>query len=63
MAKKQIYKHVVSIRVSDECFYAKKYLKKYDVNTDALFREGGEDLVIDRAKEFKFRYSKDHVPF
>jgi len=63
MPKIQIYKHVTSIRISDECYESKIYLRKCGINTDALFREGGENAVINKAKEYKFRNSSDFCPF
>jgi hypothetical protein len=56
---------ITPIRLSIECQNAWDYLERFKINRCDLLREGGESLVINKAKEFNFkeRINKVYVPF
>jgi len=43
---------VISMRVSNTCFKAWKYLEQHNVRAAAYMRDGGEQAIINKAKEF-----------
>jgi len=63
MPKKKIYTIVKSIRVSERCNKAWKYLEKHNINASDYFREGGENSVINKAIEFNYNSKKEYCPF
>ncbi len=53
----------ITIKVSEDCYNAWKLLKSKDVNPANIFREGGEQKVIETAKRYKFTLKKHKLPF
>jgi hypothetical protein len=53
----------ITIKISEDCFVAWKFLKTKDVNPAKVFREGGEREVIRLAQKYKFTLKKVKLPF
>lgn len=47
------------IRLSKECESAFKYLQLHKLNPCDYLRQGGEPLVIEKAREFKFKERRE----
>ena len=52
-----------AIKLSIDCVKAWEYLGKHGIKAVVYLRLGGEQAVLDKAKEYKFRQSKEFVPF
>ena len=50
------------LRLNPECEKAWLYLSKHKLNPAYYMRLGGEQTVIDKAKEFYFEIKKDNLP-
>lgn len=55
--------NVITIRLNDNAILAYNYLKKLKKHPAKLFRQGGEQLVIDMAIKYKFTLKKIRLPF
>lgn len=51
--------HVITIRISERCLKARRYLQEMKINPDHYFREGGEIGVINKANEFYFKAKEE----
>jgi hypothetical protein len=63
MSNKQIYSKAYPIRLTFDCEEAWCYLKKCKISPAKYLREGGEQLVINKAKEFKLKQKQEYLPF
>ena len=53
----------ITIKVSEDCSNAWKFLKRKGVNPAKYFREGGEQKVLETAQTYKFKLVKIKLPF
>lgn len=57
----QKFSKAYPIRLSFECEKAWLYLKKHGINPCEYLRNGGENCVIEKAKEFNFRKQQKDI--
>ena len=55
--------NVITIRLSNECIEAYRFLQSKKINPAKYLRQGGEKLVIDVAFKNKFKLKKVKLPF
>ncbi len=55
--------NVITIRLSNECIEAYRFLQSKKINPAKYLRQGGEELVIDVAFKNKFKLKKVKLPF
>ena len=55
--------NVITIRLSNECIEAYRFLQSKKINPAKYLKRGGEKLVIDVAFKNKFKLKKVKLPF
>lgn len=55
--------NVITIRLSNECIEAYRFLQSKKINPAKYLRQGGEELVISTALKNKFTLKKVKLPF
>ena len=55
--------NVITIRLSNECIEAYRFLQSKKINPAKYLRDGGEKLVIETANKNKFTLKKVTIPF
>ena len=55
--------NVITIRLSNECIEAYRFLQSKKINPAKYLRDGGEKLVIEIANKNKFTLKKVTIPF
>lgn len=54
---------IITIRLSNNCALAYRFLQSKKINPAKYLRLGGEALVIKMAKKNKFKLIKNKIPF
>ena len=54
---------VITIRLSNDCILAYRFLQSKKINPAKYLRLGGENLVIKMAQKNKFKLIKNKLPF
>ena len=55
--------NVITIRLSNECIDAYRFLQSKKINPAKYLRQGGENMVISVAFKNKFTLKKIKIPF
>lgn len=55
--------NVITIRLSNECIEAYRFLQSKKINSAKYLKRGGEKLVIEIANKNKFTLKKVTIPF
>ena len=55
--------NIITIRLSNECIIAYRFLQSKKINPAKYLREGGEQLVIQMAQKNKLTLKKYKLPF
>ena len=55
--------NIITIRLSNECIEAYRFLQSKKINPAKYLRAGGEKLVINIALKNKFKLIKNKLPF
>lgn len=55
--------NVITIRLSDECIEAYRFLQSKKITPSKYLKHGGEQLVIQMAQKNKFTLKKAILPF
>jgi len=55
--------NVITVRLSNECIEAYRFLQSKKINPAKYLRQGGENMVISVAFKNKFTLKKIKIPF
>lgn len=55
--------NIITIRLSNNCALAYRFLQSKKINPAKYLRLGGENLVIQTAQNNKFKLIKNKIPF
>lgn len=55
--------NIITIRLSNECIEAYRFLQLKKINPAKYLRDGGESLIMQMAQRNKFNLIKNKLPF